>query len=112
MYRRPAAAPGNGPQLSEEELKRKSDALFAEFLSTLDKAEALTCVRELNAPAFMPLLVETGLTSMMNAMKDKVSVPVGSRYTAASISSSIKPALHEEFCQWGWVGHTWGSNSV
>lgn len=73
MYRRPAAAPGTGPKLSEEELKRKSDALFAEFLSTLDKAEALTCVRELNAPAFMPLLVETGLTSMMNAMKDKVS---------------------------------------
>jgi hypothetical protein len=43
-------------------------------LSTLDKSEALTCVRELNSPAFMPLLVETGLTSMMNAIKEKASV--------------------------------------
>ena len=36
------------------------------------QAEALTCVRELSAPAFMHQLVEIGLTSMMNSMKDKV----------------------------------------
>jgi hypothetical protein len=46
--------------------------LFAEFTSTLDKAEALICVRELGAPGFMSQLVELGLESMMESMKLKV----------------------------------------
>jgi hypothetical protein len=36
--------------LSEEELRRKSEGLFQEYTSTLDKAEAVTCVKELNTP--------------------------------------------------------------
>ena len=71
---RPSPAPGaTGPPLTEEELKRKSESLFEEYLSTLDKTEALTCVRELNSSAFMSQLVEIGLTTMLNSMKDKVS---------------------------------------
>ena len=67
-----AVANGEAPLLSEEDAKRKSEALFAEYASTLDKAEALTCVREINCPGFMPQLVEIGLTAMMNSMKEKV----------------------------------------
>ncbi|GAX74020.1 hypothetical protein CEUSTIGMA_g1470.t1 [Chlamydomonas eustigma] len=65
------AAISNGVTLTEEELKRKTESLLQEYLSTLDKAEALACVRELSAPSFMSQLVETGLTMMMNCMKDK-----------------------------------------
>mmetsp|Transcript_38895 Transcript_38895/g.86508 ORF Transcript_38895/g.86508 Transcript_38895/m.86508 type:complete len:781 (+) Transcript_38895:79-2421(+) len=67
---RPAAAPAANA-LPEEELKRKTENLFAEYVSTLDKSEAETCVRELESPAFMPKVVETCLEAMMNSMKDK-----------------------------------------
>lgn len=67
----PSASSADGPQLSEEEAQRKTEALFAEYMSTMDKAEALTCVREINSPNFMGKLVEIGLTTMMNSVKDK-----------------------------------------
>eukprot|EP00197_Chlamydomonas_leiostraca_P005573 CAMPEP_0202868122 /NCGR_PEP_ID=MMETSP1391-20130828/10244_1 /ASSEMBLY_ACC=CAM_ASM_000867 /TAXON_ID=1034604 /ORGANISM="Chlamydomonas leiostraca, Strain SAG 11-49" /LENGTH=750 /DNA_ID=CAMNT_0049548243 /DNA_START=115 /DNA_END=2367 /DNA_ORIENTATION=+ len=67
----PAAAAGSGSDLSDEELKRKTESLFQEYTSTLDKAEALQCVRELSAPGFMPRLVEVCLDLALNSIKDK-----------------------------------------
>ena len=57
--------------MTEEELKRKADALLSEFLNTLDKKEAIACVRDLGNPSFMPQLIEIGLTTMLNAIKAK-----------------------------------------
>eukprot|EP00798_Chlamydomonas_sp_ICE-L_P015224 gene15224-21304_t len=64
-----AGAPGKPG--SEEDLKRKTESLFSEFCSTLDKAEASTCVKELESPEFMSKLVEIGLDTMLNSMKQK-----------------------------------------
>eukprot|EP00199_Chlamydomonas_sp_CCMP681_P001146 CAMPEP_0119108212 /NCGR_PEP_ID=MMETSP1180-20130426/13526_1 /TAXON_ID=3052 ORGANISM="Chlamydomonas cf sp, Strain CCMP681" /NCGR_SAMPLE_ID=MMETSP1180 /ASSEMBLY_ACC=CAM_ASM_000741 /LENGTH=774 /DNA_ID=CAMNT_0007093803 /DNA_START=23 /DNA_END=2347 /DNA_ORIENTATION=- len=60
-----------GGKLSEEELKRKSENLFNEYVSTLDKKEAVTCVRELQSPAWLPKLVEIGLEIVLNCTRDK-----------------------------------------
>ncbi|KAF5825974.1 armadillo-type protein [Dunaliella salina] len=71
-----AGAPGAAPEavqgggLSDEELQRKTDSLLEEYASTLDKKEALQCVRELQSPAFMPKLVERTLDRILNSVKD------------------------------------------
>ncbi|GFR43879.1 hypothetical protein Agub_g5008 [Astrephomene gubernaculifera] len=65
---RPAVAPGK--PLSEEEVTRKAESLYQEFTSTLDKAEATTCVRELGSE-HLAKVVEIGLNQIFNSLKDK-----------------------------------------
>ncbi|KAG2438700.1 hypothetical protein HXX76_005246 [Chlamydomonas incerta] len=67
---RPAAAANAGKALSEEEVVRKSQSLYQEFTSTLDKAEATTCVRELGSQ-HLAKVVEIGLDQIFNSLKDK-----------------------------------------
>ncbi|GLC43129.1 Eukaryotic translation initiation factor 4 gamma 1 [Pleodorina starrii] len=66
---RPApVAPGK--PLSDEEVTRKAQNLYQEFTSTLDKAEAATCVRELGSQ-HLAKVVEIGLDQIFNSLKDK-----------------------------------------
>ena len=59
------------------------------YVSTLDKEEALECVKELGAAAdFMPKLVEAALEAMMNSLKDKVRARV-----SASACDSVHPRM-------------------
>ncbi|EFJ50942.1 eukaryotic translation initiation factor 4 [Volvox carteri f. nagariensis] len=86
---RPAPAAG-GKALSDEEVARKAQNLYEEFTSTLDKAEATTCVRELGPQhlakymqvckqfvrkcctvRYEPQVVEIGLDQMFNSLKEK-----------------------------------------
>ncbi|PNH12771.1 Eukaryotic initiation factor iso-4F subunit p82-34 [Tetrabaena socialis] len=55
--------------LSDDEVARKAQSLFEEFVNTLDKAEATTCVRELGS--HLAKVVELGLDFMLNSLKDK-----------------------------------------
>jgi hypothetical protein len=64
----PAAA---GPRLSEEELKRKAAGLLDEYVATGDGKEAVLCARELNAPDFMPELVFTALSKLLDSIKPR-----------------------------------------
>lgn len=66
----PAAAAG-GASLSEEEVRRKCESLLQEYCSTLDKAEAVQCVKELQAPDAMAKVVEVCLELALNSVKDK-----------------------------------------
>ncbi|KAG2453432.1 hypothetical protein HYH02_001655 [Chlamydomonas schloesseri] len=67
---RPAPAAGAGKELNEEDVIRKSQSLYQEFTSTLDKAEATTCVRELGS-SHLAKVVEIGLEQIFNSLKDK-----------------------------------------
>eukprot|EP00798_Chlamydomonas_sp_ICE-L_P009725 gene9725-7598_t len=67
----PLPSASESPPAPAEELQRKTESLLSEFCSTLDKAEACTCVGELAAPGFMSRLVEIGLETIMNSMKEK-----------------------------------------
>ncbi|KXZ53095.1 hypothetical protein GPECTOR_8g86 [Gonium pectorale] len=65
---RPAAGPAK--VLSEEDVVRKAESLYQEFTSTLDKAEATTCVRELGGQ-HLAKVVEIGLDQIFNSLKEK-----------------------------------------
>ncbi|GFH10238.1 MI domain-containing protein, partial [Haematococcus lacustris] len=66
---KPAATPG--APLSDEELERKTGSLLQEYLSTLDKAEALQCVKDLGSKAWMLSLVKQTLQLVLDSMKEK-----------------------------------------
>ncbi|GLI58622.1 hypothetical protein VaNZ11_000357 [Volvox africanus] len=65
-----AAQAAGGKPLSDEEVTRKAQNLYQEFTSTLDKAEATTCVRELG-PNHLAKVVEIGLDQVFNSLKEK-----------------------------------------
>lgn len=57
-------------QLTDDELKRKTNALIDEFVITRDAKEAVQCVRELNAPGFMAELVFTALSKILDSIAE------------------------------------------
>ncbi|GIL98523.1 hypothetical protein Vretimale_3893, partial [Volvox reticuliferus] len=65
-----ATPAAGGKPLSDEEVIRKAQNLYQEFTSTLDKAEATTCVRELG-PNHLAKVVEIGLDQIFNSLKEK-----------------------------------------
>ncbi|KAL6765639.1 eukaryotic translation initiation factor 4 [Haematococcus lacustris] len=65
------AAATPGAPLSDEELERKTGSLLQEYLSTLDKAEALQCVKDLGSKAWMLSLVKQTLQLVLDSMKEK-----------------------------------------
>ncbi|KAG1679450.1 hypothetical protein FOA52_007742 [Chlamydomonas sp. UWO 241] len=87
-----AGAPTSG-STSEDELKRKTESLLAEFLQTLDAKEALVCFGELAAPAdFLPKLVEAVLEAMLNSIKDKEAPALEGLLVAMHAGEVVSPS--------------------
>lgn len=72
----PAAATSSAPavKLTPEKMEEKTKSMFKEYTSIFDVNEVALCIQELNAPEFMPKLVELGFSVMFDCIKEKEQV--------------------------------------
>ncbi len=70
--------------LSAEDVEAKSKSLFREYASVGDVSEAAICVRELGDTPHLHVLVRTGLSEVMDALKER----------DASVMSELMVKLH------------------
>jgi len=66
-----ASAATPGEKLTPEKMEEKAKSLLNEYICVFDIGEALLCLKELNAPEFMPRAVEMMFTLMFDCTKDK-----------------------------------------
>uniref|UniRef100_A0A061S3S1 Translation initiation factor eIF-4F n=1 Tax=Tetraselmis sp. GSL018 TaxID=582737 RepID=A0A061S3S1_9CHLO len=70
----PSRAPENAApsaKLTPEALEEKAKSLLKEYISAYDIEEALLCIKELNAPEFMPKVVQMGLEMLLDCVQEK-----------------------------------------
>lgn len=60
-----AQAPPSSSKLTAEQVERKTKDLIDEYLHAADTKEAMLCVRELNSPALMHVVVSTSFNHVM-----------------------------------------------
>lgn len=65
------ARPAGGSQLSEEVKLSKTESLLDEFVASGDKTEAVTCLQEIEDPAFMHKVVEAALNKVLASVSSR-----------------------------------------